>query len=241
MCRHIIYTEVLVGGGRCTATTFPQSSLKGGFYSVTKKSKETTISVYRTVPHSKPFVHQAPQDRNCSQPQHNNFKYHSLPAMEPPCATVNGDKEMWFAPQDASWLITEQYWFTLTLLVRPSWDMTKAYFLCEVPLRKIYYLGFALFSLQALTADPPGQEFCMKPSVPVRCRKDRHSSQPVFPSLILWGTICPTQILCGQASSCLLCPLATLIPAVTSPPNYEPHHSLVQTPGTYLMKIPTKA
>lgn len=40
--------------------------------------------------------------------------------------------------------------------------MTKAYFLCEVPLRKIYHLGFALFSLQALTADPPGQEFCMQ-------------------------------------------------------------------------------
>lgn len=157
-----MHTEVLVGGGRCTTTTFPQSSLKGGFYSVTKKSKETTVSVYRTVPHSKSFVHQPPQDRNRSQPQHNNFKYHSLPAMEPLCATVNGDKEMWFAPQDASWLVTEQYWFTLMLLVRPSWDTTKAYSLCEVPLRKIYYLGFALFSLQALTADPPGQEFCMQ-------------------------------------------------------------------------------
>lgn len=51
--------------------------------------------------------------------------------MEQLCATVNEDKGMLFAFHDEIWLVTVQHEFTFLLLVR---NMTKAYFLCEVPL-----------------------------------------------------------------------------------------------------------
>lgn len=137
------------------------------------------------------LVHQSSQHRNGPQPQQSNFRCHALPAIEPPCATVNGDKRMWFASQDATWPVTEQYWFAFLLLVRqglfPLWGTIKN------------DMDFVLLSLHVSTADLSGEEFWGWVHVPWKIRytscmqKGQTFQLTCFPSLAaLWGTLTPT-------------------------------------------------
>lgn len=189
--------------------------LTEGHYSAPKKSKESTISAY-TLLHSKSFVHQSSQHRKGPQPQQNNFRCHALPAIEQPCATVNGNKETWFASQDATWPVREQHWFTFLLLVRqglfPLWGTIK------------YNMDFSLLSLQVSTADLPGCEFWGWVHVPWKLQstcgmQKGQTFQPAcFPSLVaLWrrNSQPDTESLCGQSQHCPLCLSAAPAPAAT--------------------------
>lgn len=94
-----------------------------------QKRREPTISAGTTFSYSKSFVHQSPIHRNGAQPQQNNFKCCSLPAMKPPCTT--NLHLCWQSKPAESWprLIfsvichKEKYIITLVLLSYPcrSW------------------------------------------------------------------------------------------------------------------------
>lgn len=94
-----------------------------------QKRREPTISACTMFSYSKSFVHQSPIHRNGAQPQQNNFKCYSLPAMKPPCTT--NFHLCWQSKPAKSWprLIfsvichKEKYIITLVLLWYPcrSW------------------------------------------------------------------------------------------------------------------------
>lgn len=235
VCRNTIHTKAFVGGGRCTVTTSPQSKHLNRRTLQCHQNEQRIyhLSLHHVLPFQD-FCAPISMTQKWSTASGKQFQMSFSASNEPPCATVNGDKGVWFASQDATWLVIEQYWFTFMLLVRPSWNVTKAYFFCEVPLRQTHYLGFALVTLQASTADLPGEKFwrwaqCSTgaPSYLLHAERTDLQANLLSPSLVPWGNICPTQTVCGQASSYLLHPPGTPVPAATSPLNYEPHHSLI--------------
>lgn len=175
------------------------SSLTGGLYGVTKKSKASTIPAYTTLFHSKSFVRQSAWHRSGPPPGQKQFQTSFSDSNGTTLCHRKWGQRGVVCSWGATWLVMEHHWFTVMPLVRPSWNMTEAYFLCEVPLRKMCYLGVALVSLQASTADLPEGEFWRRaqcsmgaPSYLSHAKRTDLQANLLSTALVLWGNICPT-------------------------------------------------
>lgn len=164
--------------------------LTEGLYSVPKKSKDSTISA-QTLFHSKSFVHQSSQHREGPQPQQSNFRCHALPAIELPCATVNGNRGMWFGlPLKMQLDLSEN-----SIDLHFCCQLDKAYFLCEIPLGMIrIFLSYLYRSqLQIFQEKDFGGESMYHPIYLLHAER---ANLPANPSLVeLWGNLSPTESL----------------------------------------------
>lgn len=230
MCRNIIHTKPFVAGGRCTDRTSEQLNRRT-LWCHQKEQRIYHLSLHHTFPFQV-FCASVSMTRKWFKASAKQFQTSfSASNRTTLCHCKWGQRDVVYLSRCNltchRTVLIYIYAVSQTQLKHdqglfPLWGAIKKerYFTCY-PCRP---------QLQIFQEENFGGE----PNVPWELQFTCHMQKGqtlkliCFPFTGTLGDYLPyAESLCGQASNCLLCPSATLVPAATSPLNCEPHHSLI--------------